>query len=300
MTLFADDVKMQARNERILQNLLTAASAWANDFGMAWNVGKCAIVRTEEHMNSPSPHISGQQIQNHKQETYLVVTATADGTGVEATIERIENTTKSVIAVKRAGTHPGTTNTSLLIGIWETIIITRATYGIHLVPQSNRLEEKWGNPEKLLLVNTMGCYSNRHRERVLNVGKTLTLPQLKGTMMTALQGRIGLRAKKTTDGAAKRGLTGLLAARKAWGIERNLDKKTVQTKWTATEARRRRRVPELPYEKRLPALSLKSHMIRRGALQWYCGTFPITTPNMSPETRAALARVNKKLDRLLK
>lgn len=82
----------------------------------------------------------------------------------------------------------------MLLRIWDMFIILKATYGIHLVPLSDELQELWENLEKHLLVNTMGCYSGRHRTRLRMVGRMFKHPQIREARTTALQQCVARRS----------------------------------------------------------------------------------------------------------
>lgn len=298
MTLFADDVKIQAKDDKVLQRLLDAASGWACKYGMTWNSSKCTIIRTGDVEQAPQLKISGREIKNSTKAEYLGITATAKGTAPDATIRRIGNAVKMAMGLRNAGIHFGKATTTTLIRIWETLIVPRAAYGVHLVPLTNELKEKWDQLERLMLINTMGCFSPKNRERLRTVGRVLSLTQTREVRMTALQGRILQRGNTNKDQAAKVDIQNARVAKQRLHIIQNLDRKLVWVKWRDGEKRRKRRLPELPKNKRPPVLSLKNSTLRRAAIQWYCGTFPVLDKKAAPGLRLTVTKTTEMLDEL--
>lgn len=88
ITLFSDDVELEAKHADVLPELLDAATNWAKRFIMTRNAKGWVDVRFDKHMNAPTLQISGQIIKNYKQATYLGVTVTAEGTDGDATVTR--------------------------------------------------------------------------------------------------------------------------------------------------------------------------------------------------------------------
>lgn len=54
-------------------------------------------------------------------------------------------------------------NSDVLIRVWKAIVITKATYGIHVVPLSNRINEKWEGLEKTIPVSTISCFNDKNK-----------------------------------------------------------------------------------------------------------------------------------------
>lgn len=299
MTLFADDVKLQAKDERLMQRLLTAATKWAHRYEMTWSAGKCTIVRKNEQTEADTLEIGGQSIKNSTRAEYLGITATASGTAEDSTVERIKKAKKIAASLKQAGIHYGKATTDTLLRIWDMFVIPKATYGIHLVPLTEEIVKEWESLERLWMISTMGCYSGRTRNRLRTIGRIPTVSQVREMRMTALQQRITLRATTDQSEAAKTDRQGAIIAKALLKIKRRLDNKKLREAWEQEETRRKRKLPKMTMQKWPPALNIPNHTIRRAAIQWYCGTFPIPDTNRPQGGQALWRQTAGKLDRLM-
>lgn len=141
-TLFADDVKIQSKDETTLYMLISASESWATNFGMEWNVGKCTVLWRGCTRSTPHLMMNGQIIKNDSQAEYLGISVDAAGTKAAANAKRLKGTTALLHTLKRNGVHGETVTTHTLLQIWSTYILPRATYSLHLVPQSAELEKE--------------------------------------------------------------------------------------------------------------------------------------------------------------
>lgn len=87
--MFAEDVKVQARPDYIMDELLKATTEWVVAHGMTWNTKKCAILRKEGSPLDQTTTIQGQAISNYAEAEYLGVTATASGNTESAMMRRV-------------------------------------------------------------------------------------------------------------------------------------------------------------------------------------------------------------------
>lgn len=117
LTLFAEDVKIQAGNEHNLQELLTAAGDWAVHYGMNWNIKKCTTVRDTGQQWTPSLKLQGQGIRNDTKAEYLGVTESSKGTNTDANIRRIQRANITGLKLKHLGLHSGTLTMATVLQI---------------------------------------------------------------------------------------------------------------------------------------------------------------------------------------
>lgn len=163
ITMFADDVKMQATNAKMMQHLLHTATSWAARHGMVWSTIKCKTLRTTAEMRDPKLELAGVKMDNSEQTEYLAVTATTLGTGDEATHNRISKTMRMAQALRREGIHYGSLDSNLLLRVWETHVLPKATYGLHLCSKTDRVVERWQALEKCMIITALGCFTEKNR-----------------------------------------------------------------------------------------------------------------------------------------
>lgn len=146
---------------------------------------------------------SGQKISSGRRTDYLGLTATASGTAADATIRRIHVAMGLAMALRNAGVHSGTVTTATLIEVSETFILPKATHGIHLVPCTRQVQDKWDGMENMLMINTMGCFSGRNSERLRTVSRMPILQQVIALRMTSLQRRVTKRSEVEKKSATR-------------------------------------------------------------------------------------------------
>lgn len=175
VTLIADDVKLQAHNEAILQKLLNYSSAWAARYGMEWSANKCVVFREAATDNEHTMELSGRQVAMKTELEYLGIMASATGTTHTKEAERVKKATSALLLLRNNRVHSGTVNTHTLLGIWKTYILPRVSYGLHLVPMHNELKDASDAMKETMMITKMRCFSERTRPRLRTVTRALTL-----------------------------------------------------------------------------------------------------------------------------
>lgn len=105
--------------------------------------------------------------------------------------------------------------------------------------------------------------------------------------MTALECRTRDRLKQNeTDSAAQQDVRRLKLARKQLEVTRTLHKLDMDNEWQEENMKRRQRASQLTSGRIVPALDIQNPTIRRAAIQWYYGWFPI----WPLDTREAIRR----------
>lgn len=275
VTLFADDVKLQAQNPALLQQLLVAATEWAEAYGMTWSIRKCAILKRSDNTTEQKQEMNGEELELRSEAKYLGISATANGTGSGTNIKRLRAASRLLQMMKRKGLHSGTTPTNTILKIWQTYVLPKCTYGVHLVPLDEDMKKEWNMTEQTLMVMAMGCFSPRTRKRLRQIGNILSLEEQRKVSMTSLQKRISEgSAPQREPTTTQRDTEKFREVRNILEYNATCTKNDIQVERQQDEARRIRRLPKITLAKAPQALGLHNARIRRAAIQWYCGTFP--------------------------
>lgn len=67
------------------------------------------------------------------------------------------------------------------------------------------------------------------------------------------------------------------------------DTKIMHEHWRAEEMSRKRKLPIMGVRKRPPGLSIKNQIVRKAAIHWYTGTFPILPSGLTEDARRECA-----------
>lgn len=144
----------------------------------------------------------------------------------------------------------------------------------------------------------MVCHSSRNRSRLRMVGSILTLAQTRQSGMTTLHQRRLKRGETERTAVANGDVRYLIIAKRFLKIRRTCDNKKSGKNERWKEVRRKKKLPNMSRQKGPPALSLKNNAVRRAALQWYCGTYPIL-PIPITRQQSVLQRLSQNLEALL-
>lgn len=301
VTLFADDVKLQVVKEAALQKLLTASTAWAQDYEMEWSVGKCSILRRGTTGQHATMELDGQAITNEAEAEYLGVTATAQGTTQKASLTRAKKATGLLHMLRNKGVHSGSVTTRRLLTIWKTRVLPIAAYGIHLVPIDQELRRAWETMERTMMISMLGTFSEKTRERLRTIAGQLDLKELRETMMESLQRRIIKRATEGRDrGASKKDPQALSTAKRTLGYAKLRAKHDIFEERAAREMRKVRKLPGVKGGRTTPALALRDQTCHRAAIHWHCGTLPLAIRHPKPNEKATINMGLAQLSLLMK
>lgn len=87
------------------------------------------------------------------------------------------------------GIHGGSLTRATLIKLWKTFLFPNATYVVQLTREKTDMESRWEALEKIMLPSTIGCYSKRHKNQLLDIAKMPTVTQQREIAMTVLERR---------------------------------------------------------------------------------------------------------------
>lgn len=90
LIMYADDVKLLARDENVLQTMLNGAKQWAEENNMKWSIEKCVIITPVGDDNGIRLKMGGEPIRNCGTANYLGVSAAAAGAVTDKNVTRIE------------------------------------------------------------------------------------------------------------------------------------------------------------------------------------------------------------------
>lgn len=192
--MFADNVTVQAENVATLEVLLDAMTGWASKYGMTWSTKTRKILRKAESAHNATLRLAVHYLESVNKTKNLGVTVIATGVNPNAHIHKVKQTMTLTHIIQRMGIRSGALTTNTMIRLWEGSIIPKTTYALYLAPKSTQLEETWRQLKKMMLISTMGCYSTRHRNRLLSIGKIQTMDQRRTKAMTSLSKRIAQRS----------------------------------------------------------------------------------------------------------
>lgn len=300
VTLFADDVKLQGKDGNTIQKLIAESELWAKQFGREWNVNICNVLWPGNIARVPQIIMNIRKIDNDSEAEYPGISASAGGTTSKANAKRLKGAVAMLHILKRHGIHSGTATSYLLLRIWNTCILPKATYGLHLVPRSNELKSDWSQLEKIMMVNILGCFSEKTRDRLRTVSRQLSLTEQREVQMSSLKKRLIRRSREvcTTDTAGEDPHR-LDTARADLGYSTIRNKQNLYEQWEMQERKRVRRLPTLTVSKLVPVLTVREPTTRRAGIQWYCGTFPVLSGSVAEAIKQAVKPKLEELNRLM-
>lgn len=189
--------------------------------------------------------MNGVEINNNTQAKYLGVTRTAQGTATNANTKRIKAGSAMLSQMKERGIHCGRILLRTVLKIWQTFILPKASYGLHLVQLDEDVKNHWRGLEKSLIITTLGCFSKRTRKRLRSIAHLTTPEQLRALRMTSLKKRIQKRREALSEqDAAQRDPERLETVLKTLKISTPLTRNDVERSHRTEEEKRVRKMPD--------------------------------------------------------
>lgn len=289
VTMFADDVKLQASSKQALQALLDGATKWAAQTGMAWNVAKCKVLAPPWDENHHFT-LTKQTVPNCKEVTYLGISVNVLGLGTSASIEKVKAARMRVRLLRSSGIHAGKVPGRTMLDICNAFIFSTATYNLHLVQHSHTLQMEWNRLEKDVIKVCFGCYDPHYHNRLKRIAGLPSLSERQEIALTAAHKRVGSRAaSRNWDKRAKHDVDLLITVRQGLRSVEQLTLAEIRRRWAAEEQHiRRGRLPKSIDRRPPPALELRNLQTRRACLYWYCkANSEIHNPNNLTQSRDA-------------
>lgn len=299
VTLFADDVKLMAKEPGLLQDLLWDSEKWANETGMLWSIKKCHILTTPDRPMQRF-ELCGETIQIATKTCYLGVLITNNGVLAEGSTERVKKARFKVQLLRKLGLHAGIVSAKALLDICETFIYSTATYGIHLTPPDHELYEAWAKLERDVLILALGCFTESRRGRLRDVSKLPSLQEVKGLRWNGLVLRLVKRAAaKPEDMKAQKDCSQIDAVNAYLGHQKRWTRAEINTRRAEDDSRRQRKLPNAKGRKDIPCMYIIDLPTKRASFLWYCGLFPTRNNTVHNTSTAAKDRAKNHLKRLM-
>lgn len=298
ITMFADDVKIQAVDYSTLQLLLKHVERWAQDNGMTWGVSKCAVL-TETRPRPEPLLLAGSALEYRDEAEYLGVSATATGVSETKSINRLRGAKSKLNLLRNMGVHSGRIPSAQMLRICEALVLTGALYGLHLVPLSTEVMMAWKDLEDSFMKTCLGCAAPSRHARLRAITKFPSLEERMALSQTAAEQRLKQRAALYQNNRRAQIDAGRL--KHVWtyvGRRRTLHWSDLREEWNAKEAKMARGTPPGTKMTHVPLLQLRNNSIRKYGIYWYCGTFPRGLPKIMekyPDDTKEMTKVLKEM-----
>ena len=289
ITLFCDDVKIQAVSPRLLQEALDVATDWAKQAGMTWSIKKCHVLEPEKVDNQGTYYLAGQQIRVKEKAEYLGVTLRGSSISADKNVERVKAAVQRLNMLKAAGITRKYLPSSRLIDICRTYVYPVADYATHLVPlnteEGNQVIEDLEMLDYKVAEHCIGCIAKqpprtRNAERRIagRLSRHLKMAKIPDWLqrirmrLHSLKKRLRKRSQKCRDDAkARADPLHLVCLRSTLGSPKGMEWKDVVREWEILCGKRRIPVPE---KGTAPVLKETDRKLRDAGIRWYTGSFP--------------------------
>lgn len=105
---------------------------------MIWNAGKSAVIKdTNSSKDGAEIKLHGQIIKRVDGAEYFVVTASASGTKPSMNIPNIKRVIQLLQILKRNRVDSRNFNTKMMLRLWSTFAMPKATYSHYVVPATS-------------------------------------------------------------------------------------------------------------------------------------------------------------------
>ena len=291
VSMFADDVKLQARNRESLQQALDVSSEWASENKMVWNVKKCHVLEPHKVTETSQYFLSGEAMSVSDSAEYLGVTLHHGRVTCEKNMQRVKVACQRIGMLKAAGIHRKHVPSAKLVNICRTFVYPVADYAIRLVPIDARGSFEMSRELELLDYRvaeyTLGCIEKDPKSHMKGLGRIGgRLPRhLKMAKVPDWLQRIRMRLRslriRLRNRARVRGIDGLAKAdplkyrifRQENKSPSDLPRDGLITQWEYL-CRARKRIIPVPEKGHLPILSERDVKVRDAGIRWYTGAFP--------------------------
>lgn len=216
-------------------------------------------------------------------------------------LERVLNATQLIrfLRVENINTDHMTPNA--LRCVVQTVVMSTATYGIHLCPKTKELDDAWAVLEEEVAQMVLGTRMKGKAITMRLLTKLPSLNELQRMRRGSLKRRIERRAQGDDTSAVVRGdPKALRMAKVVLRAQGDLGKK----EWviaTKRACQQRKRIIPHTNGKRPPMFTILNSKLVRNCARWYSGTFP-TNPerlkrNKAMEIRKTYERVTLTMEK---
>ena len=291
VSMFADDVKLQAKCPQDLQRALDVSTEWARAHKMTWNVKKCHILQPASGASPGDYQLSGQKMLISASTEYLGVNLHRGILSTQRNIQRVKAACQRIGMLKAAGISRKLVPSSTLVNICRTFVYPVADYAIHLMPVKQDGSCDLGRELELLDYKVaeyaLGCIGKEppvQRKRASRIAgrlprhlKMAKLPdwlQRIRMRLRSLGRRLHSRARlKGSDELAKADALQFRCFRSENKSPSDLGRKDLYIAWQRLCRGRRRGTP-IPEQGHVPILQEQDPRVRDAGIRWYTGAFP--------------------------
>lgn len=281
VTMFADDVKINASDPAVLQQLLSISELWSRSNGMRWSTSKCLALTAADPNLGLTFQLSGDTIRTARYARYLGYDITNNAVTATGSVERLKKARNRLHLLKEANINAKTMNSLMLLNTCDSLVMSTATYGIHMTPNDAELNRLWLDLEKDIIIYALGTYHESRRERLRDIAWMHTLQETKGLKWETMEKQIRRRAtSQGTNQMAKEDEKHLVAISGMLHPWKRCTLATVHKRRLRDNERRHRKLPKRSKRRELPSMLVRSPQIKRALFQWHCGTFPARLPEV--------------------
>ena len=291
ISLFADDVKVQAASSKGLQMALDVSTAWAEDTKATWSVSKCHILEPETVSEPGKYELAGKQIEVVEAAEYLGVSLKHGRIDTTRNVSRVRAAIRRLGLLKSIGVNRKRVPSAQLVAICRTFVYPVADYATHLLSfrkqKVNELFEQLELLDYRVAEYCLGCIPkdpgtklNRNGRiggrlpRHLKIARLPDWLQRIRMRLCSLGRRLRKRARwRSSDVLARQDALIYRAFRDEANSPKDMTKVDVHKAWECLCRRRRRQVP-VPKTGLLPILYEHDRHVRDTGIKWFTGSFP--------------------------
>ena len=291
VSLFADDVKIQAKSRTALQAAIRICSERAIDFSMKRSTRKCHIIEPS-HTTVPGKYqLSEENMLCCNQETYLGVTLGKENISPVKNLTRVENALKRINMLRACGLNRQTLSSAKLVNICKAFVFPVAQYAVHLLPNpctdGSSIGHKLEELDYKVVEFAMGCVPKaptpvstqkpRIKGRLPRMLKLCKLPDWSQKISLAhasLESRLKKRSEYfPRNTKIREDIQNFAKARMALKSPKKMSKADVVKTWEKLCQGKVRKIP-IPKTGLCPILYVRERKTRESGIKWYFGSFP--------------------------
>lgn len=291
MTMFADDVKFQTENRATMQGMLDAASQWASTMGMLWAPSKCSVICAQPNTTEVGRlTLGGEKLKEERETVYLGVSIDGRKTTTTKSVERMRQAAQLARCLRQENVNTASMCPKALRNVAQSVLVSVASYGVHLCPMSKETEKEWKVLEEEIGKMTLGVDMSDRLATMRMMLKVPSLCELQRMRRDGLRKRIERNARG--ERKTRESMNDPKALRMARAVLRAPSDLSKEDWWTAMGRGCKQKKRPIPHRsgETPPILRLRNAEAVRRCTRWYGGTFP---PNVESIKRSGDARTGK-------
>ena len=270
--LYADDVKIQTVNSKILQDIMNASEDWAERMEMQWSTKKCKVILNETDNRTVT--LAGDDLVRETEVEYLGVTMTNAGITDTKSMSRIILAIRRVDMLKKIHISNNVFTPRRIRSICNTFVYPVASYAIHLVPHSLELVHRWHKLDVSVMSIMFGIHQKRWEMKLRKIGRLPHLHERVGMMLYKLERKLERRMENVADSTGSSDHEALIQYRTQIGSPPNIQYQQLVRNWNNLFHKHRRKIPTDKKHEYIPTMTLMKGEYLNRCIRWYIGTFP--------------------------